>query len=242
MDLDVTIRTVRSYLNHGGLFGRIAARKPLLTKEHIRKRILWCKQYSAMTEAEWEKVLFSDESKVEMVSSRRCYVRRHVGQRFKSIYVCKTLRFGGSSIMVWGCLKGDGSRKLVRCPQKLDSTSYQEVLKEGLYGFYDYDSVFMHDGALCHRSRSTLRYLDSQNICLMVDWPPFSPDLNIIENVWSILKAKVSKHKCTTRDALWEALCKEWYAIPNDIIIGLYKTLPKRLKAVLMNKGLPIKY
>ena len=100
----------------------------------MRKRILWCKQYSTWTAEDWTKVLFSDESMVEMVSSRRFYVRRKVGQRYKNQYICKTLRFGGSSSLVWGCLKGDGSRKLVRCPQRLDSTSHQEVLKEGLNG------------------------------------------------------------------------------------------------------------
>ena len=85
--------------------------------------------------------------------------------------------------MVWGCLKGDGSRKLIRCPQRLDSTSYQEVLKEELSGFYDDASIFMQDGAPCHRLTSTMKYIDSKKICLMVDWPPLSPDLNIIENM-----------------------------------------------------------
>jgi len=242
LGLDVTMRTIRSYLNQGGLFGRIAARKQLLNKGHIRKRILWCKQYSAFSDADWKKVIFSDESKVELVSSRRCYVRRRTGQRYKLINQCKTLRFGGSSIMVWGCLKGDGSRKLIRCPHRLDSSAYQRVLQEGLSGLHDEESIFMQDGAPCHRSKSTQMYLDRQNICLMVDWPPLSPDLNIIENVWSILKANVYKHNCKTLDSLWDALQKEWYLIPNDLIFTLYKSIPTRIKEVLKNKGQPINY
>jgi len=242
LNLDVTVRTVRSYLRQSGLFGRIAAKKQLLNKVHIRKRILWCKQYSAFTEDDWKKVLFSDESRVELVSSRRVYVRRMVGQRYKYNNLCKTLRFGGSSIMVWGCIKGDGSRMLVRCPKRLDSTSYQEVLKKGLFGLYDNDSIFIQDGAPCHRSRSTLQYLDRQKICLMVDWPPLSPDLNIIENLWSILKANLRKHKCKTIDELWDALNHEWSSISADVIFSLYKSIPKRIKDVLRNKGYPIKY
>ena len=45
LNLNVCIRTIRSYLNKGWLFVRIAARKQMLSKVHITKRSLWCKQY-----------------------------------------------------------------------------------------------------------------------------------------------------------------------------------------------------
>ena len=99
-NLNVYIRTVRSYLNKGGLFGKIAARKQVLSNVYIAKRLLWCKQYSAWTDDDWNKILFSDENRVAMISSRRVYIRRKLGQRYKNIKICKTLRFGGSSIMV----------------------------------------------------------------------------------------------------------------------------------------------
>ena len=69
---------------------------------------------------------------LKMVSSKRVYVRRKVGKRYNNKYICRTLRFSGSFVMMWGCLKSDGSRKLVRCPQRLDSTSYELVLNKGL--------------------------------------------------------------------------------------------------------------
>ena len=80
-----------------------------------------------------------------MVSSGRVYVRRKVGQRYKNKYICKTLRFGGSSVMVWGCLKVDGSRKLVRYPQRLNSASYHKVLNEGPNGLNEGDLIFVQN-------------------------------------------------------------------------------------------------
>ena len=50
--------------------------------------------------------------------------------------------------------------------------------------------------------------------------------------------SNVFKHNCKIQDALWDALRKEWYLIPNDIICKLYQLLTKRINAVLKNKDL----
>ena len=47
--------------------------------------------------------------------------------------------------------------------------------------------VFQHDGARCHTDASTLLWLESKNIRTF-DWPPNSPDLSPIEQIWGITK------------------------------------------------------
>ena len=46
----------------------------------------------------------------------------------------------------------------------------------------------LQDGAPAHRARATTAYLNANNVNV-VDFPPKSPDLNIIENIWDELNA-----------------------------------------------------
>jgi len=80
--------------------------------------------------------------------------------------------------MCWGAILGNGSRTLISCPTRIDSDIYINILKEGLPNICKGDSIFMHDGALCHQSKKTSEYLDRTNICLLSDWPSQSTNLN----------------------------------------------------------------
>jgi len=68
--------------------------------------------------------------------------------------------------MVWRAIRADGKRILIKCPPRLGSFEYQKILDKGHSAVYDTEMVFMHDGVPCHRSASTLAFLDSRNVCL----------------------------------------------------------------------------
>jgi len=132
-------------------------------------------------------------------------MKRHMCQtRYYNQYVCKTVKFGGKSILVWGDIKADRTRMLLRYPPIFNSSSYQCILDDGLRDMYDRESVLMHDGSPYHRSHATELYLERKKICYIYDWPPQSPDLNLIEIMWSILKTNVSRKFPRTVDELWK--------------------------------------
>ena len=74
---------------------------------------------------------------------------------------------------------------------------------------------------------------------MLADWTPQSPDISIIENIWSILKAKVQKRSPKSENELWAAID---YSIDDSVIIDLYASIPRRLQAVLEAKGEQTKY
>ena len=83
----------------------------------------------------------------------------------------------------------------------------------------------MQDNARCHVSRETKAWLERQNIPIM-DWPPYSPDLNPLKNLWGILSNIVYSHGKqyhTIQELRIEHLQTLSMSMPNriyDLILG----------------------
>ena len=68
-------------------------------------------------------------------------------------------------------------------------------------------------------------------------WPPSSPDLNPIENLWAILKAKVIKKGSTTIEELKRHTFEEFEGISSEVIKKLCLSMPTRIQQVLRSRG-----
>lgn len=238
----VSVDTAKRILRSGGLRGYVAAKKPALTRKHLKKRLEWSKQHMLWGVEKWENVIFSDESKIELHSNVREYVRRPINERNNPKYTTKTVKFGGGSIMVWGFIKGDGRRKLVKIEGTLNSAKYIEVLKSHLLQDLGDTDIFQQDGAPCHRSRATRQFFTDEAVTVLEDWPAQSPDLNIIESIWAELKKKVRERMPKNLDELWSFCEEEWQKIPLKKIKDLFSSLPRRIEAVIKANGSHTKY
>ena len=87
---------------------------------------------------------------------------------------------------------------------------------------------------------------------LLMKWPSNSPDMNPIEHIWRVLKAKLhAKYPDTrvlrgnpekVREVLEERLKKVWLEIGPDVLEGLILSMPSRVKALYKAKGWYTKY
>ena len=65
-------------------------------------------------------------------------------------------------------------------------------------------------------------------------WPAQTPDMNPIENLWSILKRRLARYNNPPSGVheLWERTQQEQYNIEPQIIKNLIDSMPRRLKAL----------
>ena len=57
-----------------------------------------------------------------------------------------------------------------------------------------------------------------ENEIRLIDWPPYSPDLNPIENICAIMKSKIRGRKFLTISSLKNEIYKIWSEMKQETI------------------------
>lgn len=239
-------RTVSRRLSEAGLKSFRPAKKPLLSSKNVKDRIDFCKKYESFTEEDWCHVMFSDESMISQFSAFTRHVRRPANTRNKSRYCISKVK-NAAKIMVWGAISASGRCGLWMMPEgtTINGHVYLDVLKDKLLPFMEIRGCthFQHDGAPCHRTKTVASWLHQNNVQVLGPWPGNSPDLNPIENCWVHLKKKVAEKNPTSLPDLKRIIVEVWtQEITSELCRSLITSMPRRIQAVLQNKGHHSKY
>ncbi|GFV11001.1 transposable element Tc1 transposase [Trichonephila clavipes] len=216
----VSAETVRRVLRKSGYNGRIARKKPLIGKRNRVKRLKFTKEHILKCQQFWNEVIFSDESKFNIFGSDgRRMVSRKPNTSHHPKHTIPTVKHGGGSVMVWGCMATSRVGKLVIFDGIIHThkMAYLNILQNNLKEsadnlglgsnfIFQQDNdpkhpVFVVEECLLYHCRNQLNIL-----------PQFL-DLNVIDHLWSHLERYVQKHQITSKEQLKTVLQEEWLNI-----------------------------
>lgn len=87
-----------------------------------------------------------------------------------------------------------------------------------------------------HKSKLAAKWREDNNVDRL-PWPAQSPDQNCIENVWHVLKIRVSNRRPRNLDELKKTVKSEWGKLSKEYAKKLIDSMPRRVKAMIEAGG-----
>lgn len=249
-EINVSAQTVRRILKSSGLKAVVKKKKPQLLAHHMRARLDFAKRYRNWTSDDWKRVIWSDETKINRLGSDgRDWAWKGVNEGLSAKEIKGTRKFGGGSLMFWGCMTAKGVGNACRIEGRMNAELYTDILNDELLETIRQQEldklliIFQQDNDPKHTSKRAQQWL-RENEIQTLEWPSQSPDLNPIEHLWVHLKRRLATYKNEPNglEELWERVQEEWNRIPAAVCIDLIDSMPRRVAAVIKAKGSYTKY
>ena len=199
---------------------------PPLDDQHKTARLELCDIILSYHYLQLPPIIFTDESTVcENLNGGGIW--REYGHHPEECFYSKEQK--PLSVMIWGGIGPRGFRtRLFYFQNHVNSQSYMKTLLDNnIFGeieaIFDRTYVWQQDNAPSHTSYYTQGFL-SKIIPKGIKWPPRSPDLSPIEQVWAYIKKKLAGMHFKTKEQLFEAIEKEWINIPNNKLHNYYSS------------------
>ncbi|GFU12969.1 transposable element Tcb2 transposase [Trichonephila clavipes] len=242
-DVGVAIvpQKISKHLVEANLKSKRPFRELPLTKEHRQLRLQWCQARSMGNVTNWQKVVFSDESRFLLgTDDNRVRVWRRPGERYNSpLFVLRhTARTTG--VMVWGAIAYDSRSTLLVMRRTLTGQRYvDDILRPYVRPFLNGlpGAIFQQDNAHPHAASVAQ---DFPRHFQTLPWSARSPDLSPVEHVWDQLKLQMLS--CHSVHDLELAVQDLWAQLPQDKIRCLINSMPDCVSACTAAGGGPTRY
>ncbi|GFW29220.1 transposable element Tcb1 transposase [Trichonephila clavipes] len=213
-DVGVAIvpKTISRHLAEANLKSKSLFRALPLTPEHRQLRLQWCQARSMWNVTDWQKVVFSDESRfVFGTDDNRVRVWRRPGERYNPPH-CSTSHCPHSWCNgLWGII-------IVMRGALTGQRYVGDILRPHVGPFLNSlpGAIFQQGNARPHTARVAQDFLRPFQT---LPWPALSPDLSPVEHVWDQLKRQMpSGHFVPDLELAVQDL---WAHLPQDNIMCL---------------------
>ena len=126
----------------------------------------------------------------------------------------------------------------------MTNSLYEEILEDYLPEFKRIckgDVKILMDNQWVHKRMNSLLFYKEHKI-KVIDFHPYSPDLNSIENIWEKIKKEVMKKEYQTMSVMTKDIWKEWDNITECQLRNYSASMNDRMKSWLQLKSSITKY
>lgn len=237
----VSVRTVRRRLNDAGIFGRVARIEYPFEDEHIAKRLAFAQQHRNWDQDKWGRVLFGDESYICLGAQGRIWVQRPQDAAFQSQFMVSSQTVFASKIGIWACFSRQGVGEMRIFDDTMNTSLYTNTMRQlmkpcALSVWPRGEWFYLHDNSSYHGSVRSHEWFHNNGVT-KIELPPYSPDLNPIENLWGDLKRRVELHMVHNIAELKEVVNEEWRKTSQLFCANLVHSMPRRMQAVIAAQG-----
>lgn len=241
LKLPVSVSTIRKVLSKNGVRNYVACNKQFLSIQNQIKRLKFAIKYQNWTN-EWLEVCFMDEKTVQTYANGRVLVKRKINERYNpDMIVTSESQNSRNKVNLVGTVAFNGPNVTYSVSTNFNGAQFEQLLKtkikNHITGTVLMDNATIHSKGMKWLLKSGIRVLD---------FPPKSPDMNIIENVWGmlqkILNRKLLNVTISSKNQLLQMIDESWKEIPNGFIQQCILSMPNRLKQVIKVKGRQTKY
>ena len=148
----------------------------------------------------------------------------------------------GKKLILWGFIAHDGRKGLQKVSGTINSIKYLQILLESLLPEMLSGKELQQDNAPAHNLNLSKTWFSENELEILENWPLNSPDINIIEKVWSLLKKRVFQRYSKNIEELWVFCQEEFERSPLEYIQNIYSSNPDRLNEIVQCNGKNIKF
>lgn len=253
LEKPISISSVSRLLRKNGLNSCHAARKPKLRDNHRDNRVCFSVLYENF---DWERTIFDDESCFSSEKRGIKLVRRPKNTRYDHNYMNLTSHCERKTVSVWGAISSRGFSELANVGSRVNQFVYVELLDtygvEFIKRSFGREKCFwVSDNCPAHNSHLVKEWFEFCNEfhdinVERISLPPYSPDLNLIENIWGSLKFDLlyENIEATSQGQLWEMIRTKWTerSSNDQIRENLFISMKSRLGSVITSDGFPTRF